>query len=137
MNSTTQIHNKKTALSACQIEPGCIIHVGAERRRSSSSSFDILLLETVDSVFSALGGTCKEAICAALEAGYGLKRDAIPRNVKAFAQALEDIFGKASLLLEAKIIHTLHRRVNTFKFHPEGRELSFVDYLESMRRMFE
>lgn len=136
MNSTTQIHKKSALSPASQLKPVYIIHVGAEKRRSCSSSFDSLLLETVDSVFSALGGRCREAIYAGLEIGYGLERDAIPRHVKAFAQALEDIFGNASLLLEAKIIQMLHRKVNAFKFHPEERELSFVDYLESLRRRF-
>jgi len=110
--------------------------VGARERRPCRSSFDLMLLETVDSVFSALGSPCKEAIYAALETGYGLKRTAIPRNVKTFAKALEDIFEDASLLLEAKIIQMLHRKANAFKFHSKKRDLSFVDYLESMRRTF-
>ena len=136
MNSTTQIHNQKTAPSASQIVPACIMLVGARERRPCRSSFDLMLLETVDSVFSALGSPCKEAIYAALETGYGLKRTAIPRNVKTFAKALEDIFEDASLLLEAKIIQMLHRKANAFKFHSKKRDLSFVDYLESMRRTF-
>src|SRR3990170_3575003 len=137
MNSTTRIQKQRTPSIVNQLEPVCLIHIGTETRELCPSSFDFLLQETLDSVFSTLGGACKQALYSCLEKDYGLVRDSIPCNIETFAHALEDIFGRASLLLETKIIQMLPRKVDGFKFYPVQSQLSFAKYLESLRHSFE
>lgn len=98
------------------------------------ASFDEVFLEAADSVFSLLGNSSKQAIYHQLESHYGLNKAEIPHKIAEFAAALEKLFGKASLMLEAKIIAALHTKVESFKCYPKKDGLLFVAYAEGLRR---
>jgi hypothetical protein len=133
MNSTTHIQTVEIIPIVTNLEPISSICLASKKKKPNTPNFDELILETVDSTFSALGDSCKQAIYYHLENSYGLKREAIPRNVAAFAHALEDIFGQAAFLLEARILRALHGKVRNFKYFPTQKELSFAAYLENFR----
>jgi hypothetical protein len=97
------------------------------------TSFDELILETVDSTLSTLGDSCKQAIYHHLQKMRNMKREDIPGIFAAFVVALENIFGKAAVLIEARIIQTLHQKVRSFRYSPQKDDLSLVGYVESLR----
>ncbi len=114
-------------------EPSCLIIVGAESNSNSSKlTFDSVLTETLDEVFSSLG--CKQSIYRQLDANYGVSRQAISENIKAFTDAFENLFGEASLILEIKIMNQLHSKVSKCKYYPDKEELCFSGYLENMKK---
>ncbi len=123
INQTTQKHQ----------EPSCLVIVGTESSPNSSKlTFDSVLTETLDEVFSSLG--CKQSIYRQLDANYGISRQAISENTKAFTDALEDLLGEASLILEIKITSFLHSKVPKCKYYLGKEELCFSGYLENMKK---
>jgi len=114
-------------------EPSCLIIVGTESSpHSSKLTFDSVLTETLDEIFSSL--ECKQNIYQQLDAKYGINIQAIIENTKAFTDALEDLLGEASLILEIKIISLLHNKVLGFKYYPGKEELCFNGYLENLKK---
>jgi hypothetical protein len=97
-------------------------------------TFEEAFLESVDTTVSLLGKSCKQAIYHHLKNSHGLNREAIPHKVAEFAVALESLFGKGALLLEVRMMHQLHDKVPSFKFHPRKDGLLFIAYVESLRR---
>ena len=133
MNSTTQLQRNQDAAVAIKLEPAFTIRLNNKEADSSQADFDSLFLEAVDYTFSMLGNSNKQALYFHLKNSYGIGREAIPQNIEIFANTLEQVFGQGALLLEARIMETLHRKVPRFRFSPKQRELSFLDYLESLR----
>jgi hypothetical protein len=128
LNNTTHIQTNQAALDS-----SFLIVVGAETEHLSEVAFDCVLLETLDEVFSSLGDVCKQEIYRQLDTKYGVNRQTIPKNIPAFTNALEEIFGKGSIFLETKIMRLLHIRVKDFEYYPEKDELSFSSYLENLQ----
>ena len=135
MNSTTQLQLQRNQDEAViiNLEPTCTIRLDNKEADSSETYFDSLFLEAVDSAFSMLGDSTKQAIYFHLKNSFGVSREAIPHHIETFVNALEQVFGQGALLLEAKIMETLQRKVPRFRFSPKQEELSFLDYLESLR----
>jgi hypothetical protein len=131
LNNTTHIQTNQ-AISATS-DSSFLIVVGAETEHPSEVAFDCALLETLDEVFSSLGEVCKQEIYHQLDKKYGVSRQTIPQNIQAFTNALEEIFGKGSIFLEAKIMLLLHNKVQDFKYHIGNEELSFSNYLENLQ----
>jgi hypothetical protein len=115
------------------LEPTCTIRLDNKKADSSKANFDSLLIEAVDSTFSMLGDSNKQALYFLLKNTFDVSREAMPHHIEAFVNALEKVFGQGALLLEAKIIETLQRKVPRFRFSPKQEELSFLGYLESLR----
>jgi len=116
-------------------EPNCLIIVGTESSPNSSKpTFDSVLTEALDEVFSSL--ECKQNIYRQLDAKYGISRQAISENIKAFTDALEDMLGETSLILEIKIMSHLHIKAPEVKYHLGKEELCFSGYLENMKKNF-
>ncbi len=114
-------------------EPTCLITIGTESSPNSSKlTFDSVLTETLDEVFSSL--ECKQNIYRQLDAKFGISRQAISENTKAFTDALENLLGEASLILEIKIMTLLHNKVPKCKYCPDKEELCFSGYLENMKK---
>jgi hypothetical protein len=80
-----------------------------------------------------LGEGASQAIYRYLQNSYGISRKDIPNKVEAFTLALENLFGKASVLIELKIMATLHQSASEFQFSSRANELSFVCYVEAFR----
>lgn len=113
--------------------PQFLINITAEIQNPPKENFDYIFLETLDEVFSSLGETCKQAIYRQLNDKYGINKHALPNNIKAFTDAIEQIFGNGSHFLETKIMHILHTKVQNFKYYPEKDALIFSTYLEKLR----
>ena len=54
-----------------------------------------------------------------------------------FVEALEEIFGSSSLLLEIDIMKTVRKKIPEFKFEAENSDLLFISYLKSLRIFME
>lgn len=132
MNSTTQLQINQNVAVIIKLEPTCTLRLNNKKADSSKADFDSLLLEAVDSTFSKLGDSNKQALYFHLKNSFGVSREAIPHHIEVFANMLEQVFGQFALLLEAQIMEMLHSKVPRFKFSPKQGELSFLDYLESL-----
>ncbi len=91
-----------------------------------------MLTKTIDEVFSSLG--CKQEVYRQLEAKYGISRQAVAENTKAFTDALGDMFGETAHILEIKIMGLLHSEASGFKYYPCKEELCFSGYLENLKK---
>ena len=135
MNSTTQLQLQRNQDVAVIInfEPTCTIRLDNKKADLSKAYFDSLFLEAVDSAFSMLDDSNKQALYFHLKNSFDVSREAMPHHIEVFTNTLEQVFGQGALLLEARIIETLHRKVPRFRFSPKQEELSFLGYLESLR----
>ncbi len=100
---------------------------------SSQTTFSETFLEAVDKAFIMFGDKASQAIYGYLKDVHGVNRADLPNKVDTFALALENLFGKASVLVELKIMETLHRSAPEFKFSLKADELSFVCYVKAFR----
>ncbi len=103
-----------------------------EAYQSQKNTFDRLVLEAVDEVFSSLGDLCKNAIYVHLEHEYRLSKRDIPNRIREFVSALDQIFGVAAALVEIEIMKRLRKKVPCFKHSPKQKSLSFDKYVASL-----
>jgi hypothetical protein len=75
------------------------------------TKFDAVLLDAIDTAFSALGQNVKFSIYFNLEAKFGLPKQDIPDRISDFSNALEQIFGQAARSLEILIMKYLNDKV--------------------------
>ena len=99
---------------------------------AENNGFQKIISETIDQTLTALGEPIKKQIYHAIEAKHGIKKIEIPQNIEAFANALEYLFGEASLILEIRIIQTLNRKATGFAYRPK-REFSFAEYVNALK----
>ncbi|MGB9135426.1 MAG: hypothetical protein WCC63_07605, partial [Candidatus Bathyarchaeia archaeon] len=66
--------------------------------------FEKILLEAVDEGLSSLGESSKLAVYFHLQENFDVKKEEISRNVEAFAEAIEKIFGQGANYLEILIM---------------------------------
>ncbi len=99
-------------------------------------SFEELLLEAVDKGLSSLGETCKQSIYFHLEKNFKLNKQDIPFRIEDFTEAMENIFGVGSKVLEIRIMKNLFQNMGyPFPyFRPRAQKyLEFTKYIESVR----
>jgi hypothetical protein len=112
-----------------------IIQIDLENQ--DASRFDQTVIEAVDLSFSKLGVRVKDAFYSSLSAEYKLSKENIPLMIEEFVEALENIFGTSSLLLEIDVMKNLRKKVPEFKFEAENSNLSFISYIKSLRNFME
>jgi hypothetical protein len=100
---------------------------------SVTPSFNELLIEALDATLSSFGAQYKQAIYSQLDKNYNLNKETIPEHLEEFSEALTKIFGTSALLLEIKIMSSLHRKAPKLKINPIN-EFSFVSYLKAIQR---
>jgi nucleoside-diphosphate-sugar epimerase len=110
------------------------IQFGKKKSGSRKDNFEKLLTEAVDNAFSSLGDSCKQAIYFHLKDCYNISKQEIPYRIRDFADAIEDIFGVGARLIEIEIMKALYGRVQNFEHFPEQEDLSFANYVETLRR---
>jgi hypothetical protein len=105
-----------------------------EKSSTKNTEFGRLLLEAVDESFSSLGDSAKHAIYFYLAENFKICQRDIPGRIEDFSNAIEEIFGLGSKLLEIQILRRLHSKVGSDLRH-YSREgcLSFVDFVEAYR----
>ena len=99
--------------------------------------FETVLNQSIDETLSILGENIKEAFYIHLEKSFGLKKEEVFLNIERFAIAIETMFGKSSLLLEIKIMSSLHEKVEDFSFESIKGEVFFYDYLTNLENFIE
>lgn len=101
--------------------------------------FQKIFLEAVDSAFSSLGDSAKQAIYFHLETKFKVRKDEIPRRLDDFEGGLERIFGVGSKFLEILIMkrlyETLEPKGKSLRWD-EGKEFKFVEYVKTAEQVF-
>ncbi len=109
------------------------INMSLDEVCSYNYAFEKIFLEAVDSTFSMLGDKAKVAMFNYLEKKLGAERETIGRNPEAFEQAIQAIFGQATLIIEMQIIRALHSSKPNFKFKWSDTAFTFMDYIDALR----
>jgi|YelNatPaOPRAMG01_1025707.scaffolds.fasta_scaffold39071_3 hypothetical protein len=90
---------------------------------------DQLLIDAIDEVLTSLGNHCKHVVYDYLKKELDMNREEIPRRIEDFAEALKQLFGQASTLLEIEIMKQLKMKAPDFKCVIKRNELSFAQYV--------
>jgi len=93
--------------------------------------FERILLEAVDEGLSSLGESSKVAVYFHLQKNFNVRKEEIPCNVEAFAEAMEKIFGQGATFLEILIMKRLHEKVRGAS---RSMDSTFKEYVASTRR---
>ena len=93
----------------------------------------MVLLETVDEMFSSFGSSCKRAIYFHLRDTFKIKKQEIPLRIEDFANALEQLLGDGAKFIELRIIAELHKKTPNFVYTPPRGDLVFAEYLANLR----
>ena len=95
-------------------------------------NFENSVSESIECILSVLGAASKQKVYSFLENQCGLKKDEIPLRPAEFDEAIEKIFGKASKMLELKIIERICLKYPNFIF-PKDREIKLADLVSRLR----
>ena len=123
MNSNTTIHLNQEFCNVVAIIDSSV-----------TPCFNELLIDALDATLSSLGAQTKQEIYSQLDKNYNLKKETIPEHPEEFSEALTKIFGTSALLLEIKIMSTLHRKAPKLKINPQETEFSFASYLNAIQK---
>jgi hypothetical protein len=103
----------------------------------NASKFDQTIIEAIDVTFSKLGVRVKEVFYSALDKEYKLNKENIPVMIDEFAEALEKIFGSSALILEIDLMKNLSKRFPEFKLEAKSSDLTFINYMKSLKGFIE
>ena len=115
----------------------CTLRLREKKKKPCKGSFDAIITETVDEIFSSFGHTCKQALYFQLEKTFKIKKQEIPLKIEDFADAMEQIFGIGAKIIETKMIEMLHKKAKDFVYFPKNEDLVFTEYVASLRRFYE
>jgi len=106
--------------------------IGVENK---TTSFEEVLLETIDERLSMLGESPKQSIYYHLRKTFKIDRQNIPYKIEEFADAIEKIFGAGAKIIEIQIMKCLFKKVgNNPKKYPEPKKnLTFTEYIAAAR----
>ena len=100
------------------------------------NDFGSLLQEAVDEGLSSLGESARQAIYYHLERIFSIRKEEIPCNVEAFAEAMEKIFGQGASFLEILIMKRLHEKVRLNLREHSFQSLEFTEYVTMAKQSF-
>ncbi len=101
---------------------------------SEKPCFETELTKSIDDVFSALGENVKQAVYRILQTQYHMSKDQIPSKLETFTDAIDSIFGEAAKLLELKILESLQRKTQGFRYKPNNSEVLFSEWVTAFRK---
>lgn len=96
--------------------------------------FEKTLLDAVDWGLSTLGESSKSAVYFHLRETFNVRKEEIPRNVEAFADAMERIFGPGASFLELLIIRRLREKVQGAPRLPGSAGFTLAEFVAFARR---
>ena len=99
----------------------------------SEDKFNKTIIDAVDHSFSAFSNLDKQQIYFSLENNFKITKKEIPCKIEAFTNALEKMFGAGAKVIEIKIVEAIHDKVKGFKFFPTKNDISFEEYISSLR----
>ena len=111
----------------------CTLQLNGKKQKTPEEKFNFAITETVDESFSSFKNLDREAAYLHLENAFKITKDEIPLKIEGFVDAVEQMFGIASKLVEIKIIEGLHKRFPEFVFFPKKGEIDFKEYVTSLR----
>ncbi|HLE75620.1 MAG TPA: hypothetical protein VI864_06205 [Candidatus Bathyarchaeia archaeon] len=115
----------------------CTLQIREKKKKLCKGSFDAIIIETIDEIFSSFGHSCKQALYFQLENTFKIKKQEIPLKIEDFANAMEQIFGIGAKIIETKIIEMLHEKAQDFTYFPKNEDLVFTEYVASLRRFYD
>ncbi len=93
----------------------------------SPRRFREILLEAVDYGLAVLGEGVRQAIYGHIERNYAIRREEIPEHLETFHEALKEIFGRVSKVVEKFIAKHLYERLDlNFYAHPDWTLLEYI-----------
>jgi hypothetical protein len=119
-------------ISSAKIEVG--VKFPSKETGRSDNDFNRLFLEAVDSGFSLLGESAKQATYFHLEKDFRIARGDIPRRIDDFANALEEMFGFGAKFIEVQIMRKLYENVRGFKYVLKKEDIVFTEYVAAIRK---
>jgi len=99
----------------------------------TTKDFSTIITKAIDETLSILGEKVKQSFYVQLKNNFGIKKEEIFLNIDIFTQAIGIMFGKSSLLIEIKIISSLHKQVGDFSFKSKKGELCFNEYVKALQ----
>jgi hypothetical protein len=102
-------------------------------RELKIEGFEGIVFAAIEDCFSSLGTSAKQAIYLHLKEHHNIDRTEFPSKIRDFAEALEESYGIGAKLIEIEIMKNIRRKAPDFKFFPTEKDLSFVDYVETLR----
>ncbi|HML03010.1 MAG TPA: hypothetical protein VK487_06515 [Candidatus Bathyarchaeia archaeon] len=107
---------------------------GSESLILHNHSFEKLLRNAIDDVFSSLGDSAKEATYLSLAETFNISKRDIPHKIEEFSYAIEKMFGLGGKLLEIQIMKRLCQKIGpSFEYSPKRDTLVFTEYLEAVK----
>ena len=105
----------------------------AQNSTPDASSFQEILIETIDQVLTNRGWLTKNAVYRFLETNYNLRKKDIPHNIGEFVKALEEMFGAGALLIEIEVMKNMRQKIPSLKLEAEDADFDFKKYIESAK----
>ena len=102
-----------------------------------NSSFDELIVSTVDEVFANFGEKTQQMLYTILASDYKIEKQDIPKKISEFANALEHMIGISALLIEINIVKVIHEKIPEFEWNINSRNFKFARYIESLKSYME
>ena len=96
--------------------------------------FERILMEAIDEGLLSLGESSKVAVYFHLQKDFNVRREEIPGNVEAFADAMEKIFGQGASFLEILIMQKLREKVRGASKPRDSDDLTFTEYVTFTRK---
>ncbi|MBS7658336.1 MAG: hypothetical protein QXL69_06160 [Candidatus Bathyarchaeia archaeon] len=90
--------------------------------------FQEALLKAINESLLVLGPSVKQAVYYHIERQYNIKHEEIPFKLKEFYEALKDIFGFGSKVIEKLFVKKLYEHLG-LRFE-EHEDWSFIEYVE-------
>jgi hypothetical protein len=123
-------------ISTINLNTPCVLQLRENKKTIGEGTFEAVMLEAVDEIFSSFGHSCKQAIYFQLNHTFKIKKHEIPFKTAEFADALEQLFGIGAKFIELQIIEKLHKKTPNFIYSPNMGDLVFAKYIASLRRFF-
>jgi hypothetical protein len=71
-----------------------------------------------------------------LDKSFKIKKKEIPRNIRAFAEAMEKTFGLGARFIETAIMERLYEKVGG-NLEMQSRNFLFAEYVDAVQSTFE
>lgn len=111
----------------------CTLQLNIKKQKTPKEKFNSAITETIDESFSSFSNLDKEAAYRHLEKDFKIKKEEIPLKIEGFADAIEQMFGIASKLVEIRMIEAFHKRFPEFVFLPKKGDVDFKEYMVALR----
>jgi len=109
--------------------------LGSVPLMTESGRLRAALLQAVDDGLAVPGELVREAIYERLETNYQLKRDEIPEKLEVFHEALQDLLGVVSRVMEKLIAKNLYSRLElNFSLHDGWTLIDYVNHAKEAKR---